>query len=100
VKLLAIMRPRGDVDVRRELAPHAESELHALWALYREGAVREMYSPGGPGALLVLEAGSVEEAQRTLAQLPLLANEIMELELIELRPFAALQMLFSEGPRP
>jgi hypothetical protein len=54
-----------------------------------------MYSPGGPGALLILEASSVDEAQRALSQLPLIANEIMALELIELRPFSALQLLFS-----
>jgi hypothetical protein len=95
MKLLAIMRPRNGVDVRTGVARHAEAELRVLWGLYREGLVREMYSPGGPGALLVIEASSVEEAHRALSLLPLVANEIMVLELIELRPFSALQMLFS-----
>jgi hypothetical protein len=48
-------------------------------------------------AVLVLEADSVEAAQEALSQLPLLVNEVMALELIELRPFTALQMLFREG---
>jgi hypothetical protein len=95
MKLLAIMRPPDGIDVRTDLARHGEAELRAVWGLYRDGIVREMYSPGGPGALLVIEAGSVEEAQRALSPLPLVANEIMTLELIELRPFSALQMLFS-----
>jgi hypothetical protein len=95
MKLLAIMRPRDGVDVRTGMARHAEAELRVLWELYSEGFVREMYSPGGPGALLVIEASSIEEAHRALAPLPLLANEIVALELIELRPFSALQMLFS-----
>jgi hypothetical protein len=97
VKLLAIMRPRDGIDVQREVAQHAASELGELWKLYRSGTLREMYSPGGPGAVLVLEADSVEAAQGALSQLPLLANEVMALELIELRPFAALQMLFRAG---
>ena len=96
MKLLAIMRPRDGVDVAAALAPRAESELRELWTLYMGDAVREMYSPGGPGAVLVLESESVEQARRTLSKLPLVADEIMSLELIELRPFTALQMLFSE----
>jgi hypothetical protein len=99
VKLLAIMRPREGVGVERLIAPHAQAELLALWQLYRDGVVREMHSPGEPGAVLVLEADSVKDAQRLLSGLPLLANEIMSLDLIQLHPFAALQMLFSGRPQ-
>ena len=95
MKLLAIMRPRDGVDIRTGVARHAEAELRVLWGLYREEVVREMYSPEGPGALLIIEASSIEEAHRALSPLPLVANEIVELELIELRPFSPLQMLFS-----
>ena len=91
------MRPRDGVDAHRKIAPHAESELRALWELYRGGTVREMYSPGSPGAVLVLEADSVDTAQQLLAQLPLVANEIMTFELIELHSFAAFQMLFRDS---
>lgn len=100
MKLLAVMRPRGGVDGQREIARYAESELSALWDLYRGGVVREMYSPGGPGAVLVLEADSVDTAQQVLGQLPLLANEIMTLELTELHAFAAFQMLFRDSSPP
>jgi hypothetical protein len=93
------MRPHDGVDVQQEVARHAEAELRELWTLYRVGGVREMYSPGGPGAVLVLEADSVEAAKQAVSRLPLLANEIMTLELIELRPFTALQMLFRESPK-
>ena len=99
MKLLAIMRPRDGVDVRAEVARHADTELRALWQLYRDGVVREMYSPAGPGAILVLEAGSVEAAEHELSTLPLVAEEVMSLEVVELRPFAALQMLFSDSPQ-
>ncbi len=95
MKLLAIMRPRHGRDVQAGLATHADAELRALWRLYQAGIVREMYSPGGPGAVLILEADSVKEAEQALGALPLLANEIMGLEVIELRPFGVLEMLFS-----
>ena len=97
MKLLAIMRPRPGVDVAAEVARHAEAELRKAWDLYREGLVRELYSPAGPGAVLILEAASAEDGREALRQLPLLANGIMELELIELRPFGALQMLFASA---
>jgi hypothetical protein len=96
VKFLAIMRPREGLDVRSEVASHARAELRALWELYARGLVREMYSPGVPGAVLVLEASSTEEASRMLAELPLLAGGIMSLELTELRPFGAFQMFFGD----
>ena len=66
-----------------------------LWNQYREGLVREIYSPGGPGAVLIVEASSRDSARSALGELPLLADKVMSLELIELHPFTALEMLFS-----
>jgi hypothetical protein len=95
MKILAILRPPDGTNPRDAVMEHAQQELRTLWELYRSGVVREMYSPGGSGAILVLEAETVEDAATQLAVLPLLANRIMSLELTELRPFGALQMLFS-----
>jgi len=41
---LAILRPVDGVDVRAEVPRSAEAELRALWGLYQDGVVREMYS--------------------------------------------------------
>ena len=59
MKLLAIMRPAGGADVREAVTARARAELSVLWALYRDGVVREMHSPGGPGSVLILEAASM-----------------------------------------
>jgi hypothetical protein len=91
------MRPRDGTDVRAQVARHADAELRALWELYRDGVVREMYSPAGPGAILVLEAESVQEAERLIAEFPLISAGVMALEIVELRPFAAIEMLFSSA---
>jgi hypothetical protein len=99
MKLLAIMRAPDGADVRPAIARHARGELEALWRLYRDGVVREMYSPGAPGAVLILEAASAAQASATLSELPLLSEGIMTLEMIELRPFSAIEMLFSAGER-
>jgi hypothetical protein len=94
MKLLAIGRPRPGIDARTSIAPHARDEVAALWQMYRSGLVREIYSPGGPGIVMVLEASSPEEAKAALDGLPLVANDIVEIELIPLQPFTALTVLF------
>jgi hypothetical protein len=95
VKLLAIGRLRQGVDAR-EIACHADQEMRALWQLYRDGVVREMYSPGRPGAVLVLEAEAGKEAEAALAGLPLAAVGLIVFEVIELHPFAAFEVLFAD----
>jgi hypothetical protein len=99
VKVLAVGRPRAGVDPALAIAPRAHEELDALWRLYVSGAVREMYSPGGLGAVLVLEAESIDAAQALLAELPLVANQIVDFELIGLRPFSAFASLFADSER-
>lgn len=96
MRILAIMHPPEGTDVRTAVMEHAEEEMRSLWGLYLSGLVREMYSPGGPGAVLILEANSLDDARMGLAGLPLLSNGIMTLELTELHPFKALQMLFGQ----
>jgi hypothetical protein len=94
VKALAIMRPAREGDLRGEVMAAADAELTALWELYTEGVVREMYSPGGLGAVLVLEVGSLQDARDRLSRLPLIERGLMALEVLELAPFRALEMLF------
>jgi hypothetical protein len=96
MKLLAIMRPGERGDLGAAIAACAQKELGVLWTQYREGLVREIYSPGGPGAVLIVEAGSRDSAHSALGELPLLADKIMSVELIELHPFTAFEMLFSQ----
>ena len=99
MKILAILRPGDGADLGAAIAARAREELGVLWNQYREGLVREIYSPGGPGAVLIVEAASRDLAQSALGELPLLADKIMSLELIELHPFAAFEMLFSRETR-
>jgi hypothetical protein len=98
MKFLAVMRPPEGVDVRGQVAAYAREELHALWDLYRDGHVREMYLTGRPGAVLVLEVESADAARSLLSRLPLISERIMELELIELQPFTGLERLFDTPP--
>ncbi len=97
MKLLAIGRPRPGLDAPAEIARHAEAELRSVWRMYVDGFVREIYSPGAPGVILILEAPDAEHARASLAGLPLAASGIIDFEVIELRAFAAFEMLFDNG---
>jgi hypothetical protein len=94
MKLLAIGRPRPGADTG-QITRHARGEMFALWRLYRGGVVREMYSPGRPGAVLVMETANRGEAEAALAALPLAARGVIGFELIELHPFSAFEALFA-----
>jgi hypothetical protein len=99
MKILAVLRPGDGGDLGAAIAARAQEELGVLWNQYREGLVREIYSPGGPGAVLIVEAASRDSAHRALGELPLMGDKVMSLELIELRPFTAFEMLFSRESR-
>jgi hypothetical protein len=99
MKVLAIMRPAREGDLRGEVMAAADDELGAVWEMYTEGVVREMYSPGGLGAVFTLEVDSLQDARDRLSRLPLIERDLMALEVLELAPFRALQVLF-RGGRP
>jgi hypothetical protein len=66
-----------------------QRKLAGLAALKADGLLVEAHSPGGPGAILVFQAGR-PEVQDALAALPLVTAELIDLEIIELYPFQGL----------
>lgn len=54
------------------------------------GLLREAYSPGGPGAVLMFE-GTRDEVDRALGELPMMRANVIQATVTELQPFAALQ---------
>jgi hypothetical protein len=89
VNTLVICRPCAGVDPARDIAPHARKELDALHELRAAGLLTEAYSPGGPGAILIL-TGDREQALRTLQRLPRVREALIDTELLEMHPFAGL----------
>lgn len=95
MRFLAIGRLREGSDAG-DIAGLAPAEMRALWQLYCDGVVREAYSPGGPGAVLLLETTARHDAETALSGLPLAADGVIDFELIELRPFSAFAILFAD----
>ena len=60
-----------------------EEEAERARQLYADGIFRQMWSRGdSPGAVILIEAGTPDEAQAVLASLPLAVREMLTLDLL------------------
>ena len=83
--VLVICRPvaDGDPEEFKKLLP---GETAALRELRARGILTEAWSPGRPGALLILAVPSEDEAARVVADFPLVQAGLITTELIPLHP--------------
>jgi hypothetical protein len=95
MKVLAIIEvaPGASVEsIRSQLV----DELLASWALFLSGVLREAYATDKPTRLIfIFEADDVHQANAHVRTLPLVAQGLFRVELIELRPFANWAKLFA-----
>ncbi|HEY5355243.1 MAG TPA: hypothetical protein VIK57_22600 [Streptosporangiaceae bacterium] len=88
MKTLVIGRPRPGVTTA-DIAGHRAAEIAALRQLKAEGTLAEAYSPGGPGAILIFDAGK-EAVEGVVYALPLVMAKLIDTEIIELQPLPGL----------
>jgi hypothetical protein len=86
MKILVLCKPRSGV-TPAEMRPHLQAETAALRQLRATGQLDEAFSPGGPGAVLILEAPNTDAARRITETLPLYRAGLIETDLTELHPF-------------
>lgn len=97
MKILAITKFPPGITIEK-LLPHQVEEVSGVWELYSGNLIREMYSRADkPGAVLILECASVEEAKEVLDKLPLVKSSLLDFEIIPLGPFHSLERLFSKS---
>ena len=66
------------------LAPHAEGEARVLRELKADGVVLSAFRRHDrPGAFLIVEADSLQDAQQKLGRLPYAANGLLTFEYVE-----------------
>jgi len=83
--VLVICRPAPDAAQARFGQLLAE-ELTALRRLKASSALTQAWSPGRPGAVLILDVPDLPEATRLAAALPLAAAGLITTEIIPLHP--------------
>jgi muconolactone delta-isomerase len=83
MKVLAICFPVADADMESfsRLVPE---EAGALRRLKTDGTVTEAWSPGRPGAVLILDVDDLKAAQRVIDELPLVGAGLITTDLIPL----------------
>ena len=75
--------------------PYLKDEAMAVWKLYKKNFIREIYFRKDVNtAVLILECDSVEEAEKTLAELPLVKEKLIYFQLIPLVAYPGFERLF------
>ena len=97
MKLLALEHERPGHSAA-DFQPHLRGEARRVWDLYQQGVVREIYfSPGSSArAVLVLECADETAARAALSTLPLVAEGLIDFELLPLIPYPGWGRLFAE----
>jgi hypothetical protein len=83
--MLVICRPAPDADLAR-FGQLLSEELAALRRLKAEGVLTQAWSPGRPGAVLMLEVPDFAAAATVTAGLPLVTAGLITTEIIPLQP--------------
>ncbi len=81
-----------------QIQPLLKEEAQHAWELYKEGIIREVYlRTDRPGALIVFECESVEEAKKITENLPLVKAGLIEFNFIPVGAFTPWESLFSRA---
>lgn len=83
--ILVICRPAPGADPA-EFGQRLPDELAALRRLKADGVLSKAWSPGRPGAVLMLEVPGIPEATELAARLPLATAGLITSEIIPLHP--------------
>jgi hypothetical protein len=86
MKILAIEKenPEAEWKNHRDVL---EEEARAVYNLYIEGSIREIYFTENKSAVLILECESIQNAVGLLSALPLVKNKMITFDIMELRPY-------------
>jgi muconolactone delta-isomerase len=97
VQFLSLSARRTDRFSERQFAELVDAEASRARELYAAGFIRQIWHRGDvPGACMVLEADSLEEARARLSTLPLIRAGMLDVSIVPLEPYAG----FIAGPRP
>ena len=97
MKILTILTPAPNAELPKMLELRVPEEKH-LWQMYLDGTVREMYFDDDPAirVVLVLESENEETAREALAGLPMVREKVLQTQIIPLKPWKPLELLFAE----
>jgi hypothetical protein len=94
MKILALERELTGATAE-QFHQYAIAEARKVWDLTQAGIIREIYFRADRNeSVLILERGSVAEAEETLAELPFMQNKLIAFDLISLKAYPGFERLF------
>lgn len=71
-----------------------KSEAQMVWEYQKKGIIREIYfRTDVKCAIIILECSTINEAQKVLAELPLVKKQMINFEVYELSPYTGYDRL-------
>lgn len=80
-----------------KVLPYIKPEAEKVWEYYASDIVRSIYYIADmSGAVLIVEAESLENAQAIVAEFPMAREDIINFEILPLKPYTGLEALFAQ----
>lgn len=80
-----------------KVLPLVPKEAAKVWEEYAADMVRSIhYIANMSGAVLMLEAPSLEEVQEAVAKFPMVEAGVLDAEVLPLKPYTGLESLFAK----
>ncbi|MBD2460268.1 hypothetical protein H6G89_04350 [Oscillatoria sp. FACHB-1407] len=80
-----------------QVMPHVKAEAEAVWQNYAADIVRSIhYIADMSGAVILCEADDLETMQAAVAQLPMAKANVLQFEILPLKPYTGLEALFAK----
>jgi hypothetical protein len=80
-----------------KVMPLVQTEAAHVWEDYKADFVRSIHYIGDmSGAVLMVEADSLEAAKKAVAKLPMVEAGVLNPEIIPLKPYTGLEALFAK----
>lgn len=83
MQFIAVIRRRIEAFSQEEFDKYLEAEAELIRAKYIEGTVRAIWSRSDVlGAVLMLELPAIEDAEKFVAELPLMQHDMLECQML------------------
>ncbi len=96
MKLLAIETDKTNKSIAENYQMLLYEEAQVVWQLYNKGIIREIYFTEHKNAVIVLECIDVNEAEKILAELPLVKADMIQFDVMELNAYSGFGRLFEK----
>ncbi len=95
MQFLVIARVAEGISPDRVL-PYVKPEAEKVWSHYTAEIVRSIhYIADMSGVVLMLEANNLETAQEIVATFPMAENNVLDFQILPLKPYTGLEALFA-----